>query len=118
MTYPQLPSAKPQSAGRPKSKTDSTSEGKCIAHSHRWLDCRLLPEACNCYPMLECLGQRCLQWPRLDKRQEVDKPMRSRISRPHDGTTAPRRSAKGLRQFLDVEQQRRWIAGEAALRDA
>lgn len=30
----------------------------------------------------------------------------------------PRRGIKGLRQFLDPEQQRRWMDGEADLRDA
>jgi hypothetical protein len=35
-----------------------------------------------------------------------------------DASTPPRRGAAGLRQFLDLEQQRDWIAGEAGLRDA
>ena len=33
-------------------------------------------------------------------------------------STTPRRGIKGLRQFLDPEQQRRWIDGETKLRDA
>jgi hypothetical protein len=33
-------------------------------------------------------------------------------------TTMPRGSPKGLRQFLDPEQQRAWIDGETSLRDA
>lgn len=33
-------------------------------------------------------------------------------------TTTPRRGTRGLRQFLDPEQQRRWIDGTASLRDA
>lgn len=33
-------------------------------------------------------------------------------------STTPRRSIKGLRQFLDPEQQRAWIDGEASLHDA
>jgi hypothetical protein len=37
---------------------------------------------------------------------------------PPDMTTAPRRSVTGLRQFLDLDQQRKWIEGEAKLRDA
>lgn len=35
-----------------------------------------------------------------------------------DVSTVPRRGTTGLRQFLDLEQQRNWIAGSAALRDA
>jgi hypothetical protein len=33
-------------------------------------------------------------------------------------STTPRRGAKGLRQFLDPDQQRDWILGQADLRDA
>lgn len=33
-------------------------------------------------------------------------------------STPPRRGTTGLRQFLDPEQQRDWIAGKAGLRDA
>ena len=33
-------------------------------------------------------------------------------------STAARRGAKGLRQFLDPEQQRGWVDGKASLRDA
>jgi len=33
-------------------------------------------------------------------------------------TTTPRRGTKGLRQFLDLEQQRDWIEGKASLRDS
>lgn len=32
--------------------------------------------------------------------------------------TTPRRGTTGLRQFVDMEQQRRWIEGETDLRDA
>jgi len=35
-----------------------------------------------------------------------------------DVSTHPRSTAKGLRQFLDLEQQRDWIEGKAGLRDA
>ena len=35
-----------------------------------------------------------------------------------DMSTTPRRSTTGLRQFLDPEQQRDWMEGEANLRDA
>jgi hypothetical protein len=33
-------------------------------------------------------------------------------------TTTPRRGTKGLRQFLDLEQQRDWIEGKSKLRDS
>jgi hypothetical protein len=33
-------------------------------------------------------------------------------------STTPRRRTTGLRQFLDLEQQRNWIEGKASLRDA
>jgi hypothetical protein len=35
-----------------------------------------------------------------------------------DVSTTPRRGATGLRQFLDLEQQRNWIEGKTDLRDA
>ncbi|WP_438816525.1 hypothetical protein [Taklimakanibacter deserti] len=35
-----------------------------------------------------------------------------------DMTSAPRRSATGLRRFLDLEQQRNWLQGKTVLRDA
>jgi hypothetical protein len=38
---------------------------------------------------------------------------------PTDFESSPERgSAKGLRQFLDLEQQRRWMEGETTLSDA
>src|SRR5437762_9447918 len=35
-----------------------------------------------------------------------------------DMSTTPRRSTTGLRQFLNLEQQRNWIEGKTNLRDA
>jgi hypothetical protein len=35
-----------------------------------------------------------------------------------DASTTPRRRITGLRQFVDLEQQRKWMEGKAVLRDA